>query len=95
MQRNGSLIYVCSLCFSLLTIISTIVKYDRKNKKRNEARRNEDGLTPKQAKIQELKRNIADLKRENFTNTTIAKRLNIPLKTLERHITNMRKEGLL
>ena len=79
----------------LVTIISTRVKYDRKNKKRNEARRNEDGLTPKQAKIQELKRNIADLKRENFTNTTIAKRLNIPLKTLERHITNMRKEGLL
>lgn len=79
----------------LVTIISTRVKYDRKNKKRNEARRNEGGLTPKQAKIQELKRNIADLKRENFTNTTIAKRLNIPLKTLERHITNIRKEGLL
>lgn len=79
----------------LLTIISTRVKYDRKNKKRNVARRNEEGLTPKQAKIQELKRNIADLKRDNFTNTIIAKQLNIPIKTLERHITSMKKEGLL
>ena len=77
----------------LLTIISTCEKYRRKNEKRTP--RNKEGLTPKQAKIQELKRNIADLKRENFTNTIIAKQLNIPIKTLERHITNMRKEGLL
>lgn len=76
-----------------VTIISTGEKYRRNNERRTP--RNKEGLTPKQAKIQELKRNIADLKRDNFTNSIIAKQLNIPIKTLERHITSMRKEGLL
>ena len=67
--------------------------YRRNNERRTP--RNEEGLTPKQAKIQELKRNIANLKRDNFTNAIIAKQLNIPIKTLERHITSMKKEGLL
>lgn len=75
MQRNGSLIYVCSLCFSLLTIISTIVKYDRNNKKRNEARRNEEGLTPKQAELKELKIKVLELKGQGLSNRAIAKEL--------------------
>lgn len=77
----------------LVTIISTGEKYRRNNERRTP--RNKEGLTTKQAKIQELRRNIADLKRDNFTNSIIAKQLNIPIKTLERHITSMRKEGLL
>ena len=76
MQRNGSLIYVCFLCFSLLTIISTIVKYDRNNKKRNEARRNEEGLTPKQAELEELKIKVLELKGQGLSNRAIARELN-------------------
>lgn len=60
----------------LLTIISTRVKYDRKNKKRNEARRNEEGLTPKQAELKELKVKILKLKEQGLSNRAIAKELN-------------------
>ena len=71
MQRNGSLIYVCFLCFSLLTILSTRVKYDRKNKKRNEARRNEEGLTLKQAELK-----VLELKGKGLSTRAIARELN-------------------
>ena len=89
-QRNGSLIYVCFLCFSLLTIISTRVKYDRNNKKRNE-----EGLTPKQAELKELKEKIIYMKKNEIKNKDISEQLNIPVKTLERYITKFKKEGLL
>lgn len=79
----------------LKTIIGTRVKYDRNNKKRNIARRNEEGLTPKQAELKALRVKIANLKGEKFSNTIIANMLNIPKKSLERHITAMKKEGLL
>lgn len=95
MQRNGSLIYVCFLCFSFLTIISTRVKYARNNKKRNEARRNEEGLTPKQAELKELKEKIIYMKKNEIKNKDISEQLNIPVKTLERYITKFKKEGLL
>ena len=79
----------------LITLKSKEIKQENNNIQRRNKRRNEEGLTPKQAKIQELKLNIADLKREKFTNTIIAQKLKIPLKTLERYITSMKKEGLL
>lgn len=60
----------------LLTIIPTRVKYDRKNKKRNEARRNEEGLTPKQAELKELKIKVLELKDKGLSNRAIAKELN-------------------
>ena len=77
----------------LKTIIGTTEKYRRNNEKRTP--RNEEGLTQKQSNINELKNNIADLKKDKLTNTIIANKLNIPVKTLERYITSMKKEGLL
>ena len=84
MQRNGSLIYVCFLCFSLLTIISIRVKYDRNNKKRNEARRNEDGLAPKQAELKELNCKVVELKEQGLSLRKIAEELNITLGKVQR-----------
>lgn len=87
MQRNGSLIYVCFLCFlcfSLLTIISTRVKYDRKNKKRNEARRNDEGLTQKQAELKELNSKVVELKEQGLSLRKIAEELNITLGKVQR-----------
>lgn len=46
--------------FKLKTIISTEEKYDRKNKKRRDDRRNENGLTPKQQELKELKEKIIE-----------------------------------
>ena len=60
----------------LLTIISTRVKYDRKNKKRNEARRNEEGLTLKQAELKELKLKVLELKGKGLSTRAIARELN-------------------
>ena len=80
MQRNGSLIYVCFLCFlcfSLLTIISTIVKYDRNNKKRNEARRNEEGLTSRQQGKKDRINSILELKQQGYNQSKIAEKLGI------------------
>ncbi|CUP09267.1 Uncharacterised protein [Clostridium disporicum] len=79
MQRNGSLIYVCFLCFSLLTIISTRVKYDRNNKKRNE-----EGLTPKQAELKELNSKVVELKEQGLSLRKIAEELNITLGKVQR-----------
>ena len=61
----------------LKTIIGTRVKYDRKNERRNKARRNENGLTPKQQELQDLKTKILELKEQGLNNTQIAKQLNV------------------
>lgn len=54
------------------TIIGTRVKYDRKNEKRNLARRNENGLTPKQQELQDLKIKILELKEQGLSIRKIA-----------------------
>ena len=58
----------------LLTIISTGEKYRRKNEKRTP--RNEEGLTPKQAELKELKIKVLELKEQGLSNRAIAKELN-------------------
>lgn len=68
----------------LLTIISTDEKYRRKNLKRNAARRNEEGLTPKQAELKELKVKVLELKGQGLSLRNIAKELNITLGKVQR-----------
>ena len=83
----------------LKTIISTQVKYERRRVKDNETkkanRRNKAGLTAKQQELKNLKIKILNFKRKKIKNKDIAITLNLKLKTLERYITNMKKEGLL
>lgn len=45
--------------------------------------------------VKKLKRNIKSLREEGFKNKEISQKLNIVQKTLERHITYMKKNGLL
>ena len=56
--------------FIILTIISTRVRYARKNKKRTD-----EGLTPKQAELKELKIKVLELKGQGLSNRAIAKEL--------------------
>lgn len=77
------------------TIIGTDEKYERNNERRRAERRNEDGLTKKQQELKQLHDKIKRLKNEGLTNKVISEQLSIPLKTLERHITKMRKRDLL
>lgn len=61
----------------LLTIISTRVKYDRKNKKRNEARRNEKGLTSRQQGKKDRINSILELKQQGYNQSKVAEKLGI------------------
>lgn len=61
----------------LKTIIGTRVKYDRNNEKRKNKRRNENGLTPKQQELQDLKVKILELKEQGLSNRAIGRQLNI------------------
>ncbi|HBG2880006.1 TPA: DNA-binding response regulator [Clostridioides difficile] len=61
----------------LKTIIGTNEKYIRKNIKRNENRRNENGLTKKQQELLDLKKELLKLKEKGLSNRSIAKQLNI------------------
>ena len=78
---------------NLKTIIGTEEKYRRNNERRTP--RNENGLTKKQQELKELRENILELKKEKFKNKDISIKLEIPLKTVERHITAMKKDGIL
>lgn len=68
------------------TIIGIRVKYDRKNKKRNENRRNENGLTEKQQELQDVRCKILGLKEQGLSLRAIAKELNITLGKVQREL---------
>lgn len=61
----------------LMTIISTGEKYRRKNEKRNEARRNEEGLTSRQQSKKERINSILELKQQGYNQSKIAEKLGI------------------
>lgn len=67
------------LCFSFLTIISTRVKYDRNNKKRND-----EGLTSRQQQKKEKENQIKELINKGFNMNQIAKELGLNRSTLSR-----------
>lgn len=82
----------------LLTIISK-KEYRRrdneKNKKRYADKLKEEGKMTKQEELTILRQKIKDLKEKGLANKVVAIDLNIPIKTLERHITFMKKTKLL
>lgn len=54
-----------------------------------------NGKVSKQQELKELREKIKALKDKGFKNKDISKSLSLPTKTLERHITYMKKNGLL
>lgn len=69
----------------LLTIISTKVKYDRNNKRRNENRRNDDGLTQKEQQKLDTINSVQALKKQGFNQKEVAKKLNKSTRTIKRY----------
>ena len=70
----------------LKTIIGTRVKYDRKNTKRNAARRNEEGLTAREQQKQELINKVKELKLQGLKQKDIAIKLNIAKGTVSKYL---------
>ena len=62
--------------FIILTILSTGEKY-RRNNERREKRRNEEGLTPKQAELKEEENKVKELRKEGLSMSKIAKQLGL------------------
>lgn len=65
------------------TLIAKREKYDRKNAKRNQARRNENGLTKKQQEKLERKVKIQELKYKGYKQTEVADMLGVSLRTVK------------
>ncbi|HFL3159397.1 TPA: hypothetical protein ACG3JU_003816 [Clostridioides difficile] len=61
----------------LKSIIGKNEKYIRNNMRRQENRRNENGLTKKQQELLDLKKELLKLKEKGLSNRSIAKQLNI------------------
>ncbi|MGP6151675.1 hypothetical protein [Priestia flexa] len=78
-----------------LEVILSEAEKKRRNNEHNKKKYRKKNPISKQQKIQELRQKIRSLKDKGFKNNDIAQELNLPSKTLERHITQMRKEGLL
>lgn len=68
----------------LKTIIGTDIKYERNNERRKRNRRNEEGLTPKQAELKELNSKVIELKEQGLSLRKIAEELNITLGKVQR-----------
>lgn len=69
----------------LLTIIPTRVKYDRKNKKRNEARRNEEGLTSRQQQKVNTIKAIQELKGQGLSQSKVSKESGYSIALVKRY----------
>lgn len=67
---------------------------EERNKKKREQYKMEKKVSKKE-ELAILRQKIRSLREEGFKNKEIAQELDLPSKTLERHITAMRKEGLL
>lgn len=54
-----------------------------------------EGKKTKKEQLYELRQKIKAMRQQGFKNKEISQELNLPTKTLERHITYMKKNGLL
>lgn len=54
-----------------------------------------EGKITKQEELKILRKKIKTLRAKGLLNKEISEQMNIPIKSLERHITYMRKNGLL
>ena len=54
-----------------------------------------EGKMSKKEELEQIREKIKTLRAKGFLNKEISEQLDIPIKSLERHITYMRKNGLL
>lgn len=69
--------------YKLKTLIGKEVKLERKNEKRRENRRNENGLTSKQQQKEDTKNKVKELKMQGFTQKEVAEKIGKSLRTVK------------
>ena len=81
-----------------MTTIISKKEYKRRNNNYNKTKYKEklkeEGKMSKKEELEILRKKIRSLRNKGFKNKEISEELDIPIKTLERHITYMRKNGL-
>ena len=100
--KNETLIELLDISEEEQQHLKTIIskgEYKRRKRIRNNKtysdKLNKSGKLSKQEELNQLRAKIKTLKNQGFKNKQIAQELGINIKTLERHITYMRKKGLL
>lgn len=82
-----------------LSIIISKEEYKRRDreyqKKKYQEKLKKEGKITKQEELKILRKKIKTLRAKGLLNKEISEQMNIPIKSLERHITYMRKNGLL
>ena len=82
-----------------LSIIISKEEYKRRDreyqKKKYQEKLKKEGKITKQEELNILRKKIKTLRAKGLLNKEISEQMNIPIKSLERHITYMRKNGLL
>ena len=82
-----------------LSIIFSKEEYKRRDreyqKKKYQEKLKLEGKITKKEELKILREKIKTLRAKGFLNKEISEQMNIPIKSLERHITYMRKNGLL
>ena len=100
--KNDTLIELLEISEEEQTYMTTIIskaEYKRRKRIRNKKNYQEQlkaqGKLSKKEEISQRKAKIKSLREQGFKNKEIALMLELPIKTLERHITIMKKDGLL
>lgn len=100
--KNETLIDLLAITEEEEIYMSTIIskrEYKRRKNLRNSKAYKEklkaEGKLSKKEEMEQIREKIKSLREEGFKNKDISKALSLTTKTLERHITYMRKNGLL
>lgn len=100
--KNKTLIELLEITELEETYMSTIIsdkefkrRKNIRNKKAYEEKLRADGKTTKKEELNQLRAKIKTLRAKGLLNKEISEHLDIPIKSLERNITYMRKNGLL
>ena len=76
------------------SIYKVLDKRER-NKENYKKKLKSEGKMSKKEELEQIREKIKTLRAKGFLNKEISEQLDIPIKSLERHITYMRKNGLL
>ena len=100
--KNETLIELLQITEEEQKHMVTIISKDEVKRRNNEYNKSkykkklkEEGKMTKKEQLNVLRQKIKVLREEGLKNKDISESLNIPLKTLKRHITYMKKNGLL